>query len=108
MTQLLGMEFTSIWMAFFYLVIFCVAATVLDRVIGRLVEKVLHGTAAKAARLVLLAVSGVLVLWGFDCLFDSVRLQWWTNGLLSVLMAVLMVLPESSAAPEEGENAQED
>ncbi len=108
MNQMLGMEFTSIWMAFFYLVIFCLAATVLERVIGRLTAKVLHGAAAKAARLILLACSGALVLWGVDCLFESVSLQWWTNGLLSILMAVVMVLPENSAPAESEESAQED
>ena len=108
MTQLLGMEFTSSWMAFFYLVIFCLAATVLERVIGRLTAKVPGSVGAKAVRMVLLACSGALVLWGVDCLFDSVSLQWWTNGLLSILMAVVMVLPENSAPAESEESAQED
>lgn len=107
MTQLLGMEFTSSWMAFFYLVLFCIAATILERVIGRLTAKVLSGTGAKAARMVLLACCGVLVLWGLDCLFDSVSLRWWTNGLLSILMAALMVLPENSTPAKPEENEQE-
>ena len=97
MDHLLGMHFTSIWWAFLYLVILCVAATILDRVIGRLVAKVLQGGASKAARLVLMAVVCAGVLWGVDALMDGV----WLTGL-AVLAAVLMVLPENGESrPEE-------
>lgn len=108
MTNLLGMEFTSSWMAFLYLVIFCIAVTVLERITGRLTAKLARGTAAKAVHMVLLACSGALVLWGFDRLFDSVSLQWWTNGLLSILAAVMLVLPETSAPAETEENEQKE
>lgn len=102
MDHLLGMHFTSIWWAFLYLVILCVAATILDRVIGRLVAGVLQGGAAKAARLVLMAVACAGVLWGVDALMDGVWLTWWSLTGLAVLAAVLMVLPESAEPrPEE-------
>ena len=94
MDHLLGMHFTSIWWAFLYLVILCVAATVLDRIFGRLVGKVLIGGAAKAVRLVLMAAVCGGVLWGADLLMDGVWLNWWTLAGLAVLAAVLMVLPE--------------
>lgn len=102
MDHLLGMHFTSIWWAFLYLVILCVAATVLDRIIGRLVGKALNGAAAKAVRLVLMAAACAVVLWGVDALMDGVWLTWWTLAGLAVLAAVLMVLPENdkSAGPE--------
>lgn len=95
MDHLLGMHFTSIWWAFLYLVILCVAATVLDRIIGRLVGKALNGAEAKAVRLVLMAASCAVVLWGVDALMDGVWLTWWTLAGLAVLAAVLMVLPEN-------------
>jgi len=95
MDHLLGMHFTSIWWAFLYLVILCVAATILDRIIGRLVGKVLSGTAAKTVRLVLMAAASAGVLWGVDALMDGVWLTWWTLASLAVLTAVLMVLPEN-------------
>jgi len=95
MDHLLGMHFTSIWWAFLYLVILCVAATVLDRIIGRLVGKALNGAAAKAVRLVLMAAACAVVLWGVDALMDGVWLTWWTLAGLAVLAAVLMVLPEN-------------
>ena len=102
MDHLLGMHFTSIWWAFLYLVILCVAATVLDRLIGRLVGKVLRGGVSKAARLVLLAVACAGVLWGVDALMDGVWLTWWSLAGLAVLAAVLMVLPENGGScPEE-------
>ena len=93
MDHLLGMHFTSIWWAFFYLVILCVAATVLDRIIGRLVGKTLKGGVAKAVRLVLMTVVCGGVLWGADLLMDGVGLTWWSLVGLAVLAAVLMVLP---------------
>lgn len=95
MNHLLGMHFTSIWLAFFYLVILCVAATVLDRVIGRLVGKALKGGAAKAVRLIAMTTACALVLWGVDALMDGVWLTWWCLVGLAVLAAVLMVLPEN-------------
>lgn len=95
MDHLLGMHFTSIWWAFLYLMILCVAATVLDRVIGRLVGKMLGGGAAKAARLVLMSAACALVLWGVDALMNGVWLTWWALAGLAVLAAVLMVLPEN-------------
>lgn len=95
MDHLLGMHFTSIWWAFFYLVILCVAATILDRVIGRLVGRVLKGGVAKATRLVLMAVACAGVLWGVDALMSGVWLTWWSLAGLAVLAAVLMVLPEN-------------
>lgn len=102
MDHLLGMHFTSIWWAFFYLVILCVAATILDRIIARLVNKGLKGAAAKAVRLVLMAAVCAGVLWGVDALMDGVWLTWWSLTGLAVLAAVLMVLPESEkpADPE--------
>lgn len=102
MDHLLGMHFTSIWWAFLYLLILCVAATVLDRVIGRLVGKAIKGGAAKAVRLVLMSAVCTLVLWGVDTLMDGVWLTWWSLVGLAVLAAVLMVLPENdkSAGPE--------
>lgn len=101
MDHLLGMHFTSIWWAFLYLVILCVAATVLDRVIGRLVAKALRGGAARAARLVLMAAACAGVLWGVDALMDGVWLTWWSLTGLAVLAAVLMVLPENSESRTE-------
>lgn len=97
MDHLLGMHFTSIWWAFLYLIILCVAATILDRVIGRIVGKLLTGSAAKAARLVLLAAVCAGVLWGADALMDGVWLTWWCLAGLAGLAAVLMVLPENEA-----------
>lgn len=96
MDHMLGMHYTSIWWAFLYLVILCVAATVLDRIIGRLVNKVMGGAAAKAARLVLMAAVCAGVLWGVDALLDGVWLTWWSLAGLAVLAAVLMVLPENA------------
>ena len=103
MDHLLGMHFTSIWWAFLYLLILCVAATVLDRIIGRLVGKGLRGAVAKAVRFVLLGAACALVLWGVDALMDGVWLTWWSVLGLAVLAAVLMVLPESEkpAQPED-------
>ncbi len=95
MDHLLGMHFTSIWWAFLYLLILCVAATIFDRVIGRLVGKALKGSAAKAVRLVLMSAVCGLVLWGVDALMDGVWLTWWSVLGLAVLAAVLMVLPEN-------------
>jgi len=95
MDHLLGMHFTSIWWAFLYLLILCVAATVLDRIIGRLVGKVLKGAAAKAVRLVLMTAACGGVLWGVDVLLKGVWLTWWSLAGLAVLAAVLMVLPEN-------------
>lgn len=100
MNHLLGMHFTSIWWAFLYLVILCVAATILDRVIGRLVGKGLRGTAAKTVRLVLMAVACAGVLWGVDALMDGVWLTWWSLAGLALLAAVLMVLPENAKPVE--------
>ena len=90
MDHLLGMHFTSIWWAFLYLVILCLTATVLDRVIGRMVGKALSGPAAKAARLVLLAAACAGVLWGVDALMNGVWLTWWCLAGLAVLAAVVM------------------
>ncbi|MBE6972847.1 MAG: hypothetical protein E7440_03075 [Ruminococcaceae bacterium] len=101
MDHLLGMHFTSIWWAFLYLVILCIAATVLDRIIGRLVSKVLKDAAAKGARLVLMAAACAGVLWGVDALMDGVWLTWWCLGGLAVLAAVLMVLPENAQSGED-------
>lgn len=101
MDHLLGMHFTSIWWAFLYLVILCVAATILDRIIGQLVGKALKGTAAKIVRLVLMAVACAGVLWGVDALLDGVWLTWWSLVGLAVLAAVLMVLPENPNPGEE-------
>ena len=101
MDHLLGMHFTSIWWAFLYLVILCVAATVLDRIIGRLVGKVLDGAPAKFVRLVLMAAACAGVLWGVDALMDGVWLTWWCLVGLAVLAAVLMVLPENTQPGEE-------
>ena len=95
MDHLLGMHFTSIWWAFLYLLILCVAATVLDRIIARLVGKVLKGGAAKAVRLGLMTATCGGVLWGVDALIKGVWLTWWTLAGLAVLAAVLMVLPEN-------------
>ena len=95
MDHLLGMHFTSIWWAFLYLLILCVAATVLDRIIGRLVGKMLKGGTAKAVRLVLMAAVCGGVLWGADVLIKGVWLTWWSLAGLAVLAAVLLVLPES-------------
>jgi len=100
MDHLLGMHFTSIWWAFLYLIILCVAATVLDRIIGRLVGRALSGTAAKAVRLVLVAAVCGGVLWGVDALMDGVWLTWWSLAGLAVLAAVLMVLPENAQPGE--------
>ena len=100
MDDLLGMHFTSIWWAFLYLIILCVAATVLDRIIGRLVGRALSGTAAKAVRLVLVAAVCGGVLWGVDALMDGVWLTWWSLAGLAVLAAVLMVLPENAQPGE--------
>ena len=94
MDHLLGMHFTSIWWAFLYLVILCVAATILDRILGRLVGKALSGGVAKVVRLILMAAVCGGVLWGVDLLMDGVWLNWWTLAGLAVLAAVLMVLPE--------------
>ena len=95
MDHLLGMHFTSIWWAFLYLLILCVAATIFDRIIGRVVGKLLKGGALKAARLVLMGAVCALVLWGVDALMDGVWLTWWSLAGLAVLAAALMVLPES-------------
>jgi len=95
MDHLLGMHFTSIWWAFLYLMILCVAATVLDRVIGRLVNSKLQGTAAKAIKFVLMTVVSAGVLWVADRLIEGVWLNWWMLFGLAVLTAVLMVLPEN-------------
>lgn len=100
MDHLLGMSFTSIWWAFLYLVILCVAATIFDRVIARLVGKVLSGGLAKAVRLVLMAAVCGGVLWGVDVLMDGVWLTWWSLAGLAVLAAVLMVLPENEKAEQ--------
>lgn len=105
MDHLLGMHFTSIWWAFLYLMILCVAATIFDRVIGHLVGKGLKGGAARAVRLVLMSVVCALVLWGADALMDGVWLTWWSLAGLAVLASVLMVLPENDkpADPEPDE-----
>lgn len=105
MDHMLGMHYTSIWWAFLYLLILCVAATVLDRIISRLVGKKLQGAAAKAVRLVLMTAVCALVLWGADALLDGVWQTWWSLTGLAVLAAVLMVLPES-AKPTQSEEAQ--
>lgn len=101
MDHLLGMHFTSIWWAFLYLVILCIAATVLDRIVGRLVGKGLNGTPAKIVRLILVAAACAGVLWGVDALMDGVWLTWWSLAGLAVLAAVLMVLPENQKTEEE-------
>lgn len=104
MDHLLGMHFTSIWWAFLYLLILCVAATIFDRIIGRLVGKTMQGGAAKAVRLVLMSAVCALVLWGADAIMDGVWQSWWSLIGLAVLAAVLMVLPESEkSAKSEGE-----
>ena len=95
MDHLLGMHFTSIWWAFFYLLILCVAATVLDRLVARLVGKALTGTVAKVVRLVVMIALCAGVLWGADALMEGVWLNLWTLGGFAVLAAVLMVLPEN-------------
>jgi len=95
MDHLLGMHFTSIWWAFLYLVILCVAATVLDRVIDRLAARVLRGTAAKVVRLAAMTAACAGVLWGADLLIKGVWLNIWTLLGLAVLAAALMVLPEN-------------
>ena len=102
MDHLFGVYFTSLWWAFLYLVILCLAATVLDRVIARLTGRVLRGAAEKAVRMVLMAVACAGVLWGVDALMDGVWLTWWSLTGLAVLAAVLMVLPENGESrPEE-------
>lgn len=105
MDHLLGMHFTSIWWAFLYLVILCVAATILDRIIARPANKALKGAAAKVVRLVLMSAVCAGVLWGVDALMDGVWLTWWSIAGLAVLAAVLMVLPENAepakSEPEE-------
>ena len=106
MDHLLGMHFTSIWWAFLYLVILCVAATILDRIIGRLIGKRLSGTAAKAVRLVLMTLTSAGVLWGVDALMDGVWLTWWSLAGLAVLAAVLMVVPENAASAQQGKDEQ--
>ncbi len=106
MDHLLGMHFTSIWWAFLYLVILCVAATILDRLIGRLVGKRLSGVSAKVVRLVLMTLTSAGVLWGVDALMDGVWLTWWTLAGLAVLAAVLMVMPENTAPTPNGKDEQ--
>lgn len=101
MDHLLGMHFTSIWWAFLYLVILCVAATILDRIIGQLVGKALSGVAAKVVRLVLMTAACAGVLWGVDALMKGVWLTWWSLAGLAILAAVLMVLPENAQPGEE-------
>lgn len=95
MDHLLGMNFTSIWWAFLYLLVLCVAATVLDRIVARLVGRVLKGGAAKAVRFVVMSAACGGVLWGVDMLMKGVWLTWWALVGLAVLAAVLMVLPEN-------------
>ena len=93
MDHLLGLHFTSSWWALLYLIILCVAATVFDRVITRLVGKVLSGTAAKVVRFVLMGVVCTSVLLGVDALMDGVRQELWSLAVLALAAAALMVLP---------------
>lgn len=93
MDHLLGLHFTSSWWALLYLIILCVAATVFDRVIARLVGKVLSGTPAKAARFVLMGAVCAGVLLGVDALMDGVRQELWSLAALALAAAALMVLP---------------
>ena len=95
MNYMLGMHYTSIWWPFFYLVILCVAATVFDRIISRLVGKALKGVAAVIVRLGLMFVLSFGVLWGADALMDGVQLTWWALVALAVIAAALTVLPEN-------------
>lgn len=106
MDHLFGMHFTSIWWAFLYLLVLCVAATVFDRVIGRLVGKKMQGAAAKVVRLILMSVICAGVLWGMDAWMKGVWLTWWSLIGLAVLAAVLMVLPESEK-PAQSESEEQ-
>ncbi len=93
MDHLLGLHFTSSWWALLYLLILCVAATIFDRIIGRLVNKGLSGTPAKVVRFVLMSAVCAGVLLGTDALMDGVQQAWWSLGALAVAAAALMVLP---------------
>lgn len=108
MDQLLGLQFTSTWWALLYLMVLCVAATVFDRVINRMVSKVLSGTPAKAVRFVLMAAVCAGVLLGMDALLDGVQQVWWSLAGLALVAAALMVLPAESAKPVEDENKAEE
>lgn len=93
MDHLLGLHFTSSWWALLYLIILCVAATVFDRVITRLVGKVLSGAPAKVVRFVLMGAVCAGVLFGVDALMDGVQQELWSLVALAVAAAALMVLP---------------
>ena len=95
MDHLLGMHFTSIWWAFLYLVILCVAATVLDRVIDKMLNGRLQGTAAKITRFAVMTAASAGVLLLADRLIEGVWLNVWTLLGLAVLTAAMMVLPEN-------------
>ena len=93
MDHLLGLHFTSSWWALLYLIVLCVAATVFDRVIARLVGKVLSGAPAKVVRVVLMGAVCAGVLLGMDALMDGVQQEWWSLAALALAAAALMVLP---------------
>ena len=103
MDHLLGLHFTSAWWAMLYLIILCVAATVFDRVITRLVGKVLSGTPAKIVRFVLMGAVCAGVLLGADALMDGVSQSWWSLAVLAIAAAAMMVLPAQAS----GENGND-
>ena len=102
--ELLGMKFTSIWLALLYMLVFCALGTVFERLSGRWVKRRLGtGGAAKAVRFVLFGLFSVLVLWGLDKLMDSVSVAWGTILGLAAVMAAVMTLPPEEDAPAQQE-----
>lgn len=107
MDSLLGLHFTSSWWALLYLLVLCVAATIFERIIARLVNKVLSGTPAKVACFVLLSAVCAGVLLGVDALMDGVQQAWWSLAALALAAAALMVLPAGGDKPAPEEKAGE-
>lgn len=103
MDHLLGLHFTSVWWALLYLIILCVAATVLDRIIGKLVGKALTGMPAKIVCFLLMSVTCAGVLLGADALMDGVWQDWWSLAVLAIAAAVLMVLPTQASGEDVSE-----
>ncbi len=103
MDHLLGLYFTSTWWALLYLIILCVAATVLDRIIGMLVGKALTGVPAKIVCFVLMSVACAGVLLGADALMDGVSQSRWSLVALALAAAALMVLPTQASGEDVSE-----
>ena len=92
MNELLGFAYSSVWMAFLFLVGYCLIVTVLDRLMGKLAGKISgKERTAKLAHFVLDSPCSCAVLVLLDKVLSGVSLAWVSLVVLALATAAVMV-----------------